>query len=325
MNEDVTRDRDFPWDREAVDDEPIDRETARKLGEIEQTRSAMHDTVEEIGDRLAPSAIVQNAKETVRDATVGKVEDMADSAGRMAYEAGTSAQQAGYGIVETIRRNPVPAALAGIGIAWLMTHRSNAPAGPASWSERRWATGPGRPAGMRRDGPDMTDRIGDVGNSIGRRASDVGEGVGQRVGEVGDTVGQRLERVGDRVGDMPDEVSYRARDLGEQARDLMEDSPLAVGAVAFALGTAIGAALPATRTERRMLGPATERAVDTAERTAKKALAGAEQDLRDAERETRSTGASTGTSGSGSGSGKSSKSRASSSGSTTASGSRPGS
>jgi hypothetical protein len=228
---------------------------------------------------------VENAKETVRDATVGKVEDMADSAGRMAYEAGTTAQQAGYGIVETIRRNPLPAAMAGIGIAWLMTHRSNAPAGPAYWDERRWSAGPRGRVDSRRNGPGVTERIGDVGDEIG-----------QRVGDVGDTVGQQLERAGDRLGDVPDEVSYRARDFGEQARTLMEDSPLAVGAAAIAVGTAIGAALPATRAERRMLGPATERAVDTAERTAKRALADAEQGLRDVEKESRSTGSATGTS-----------------------------
>jgi hypothetical protein len=311
VNEDTTRDRDVAWDtdavRDAVDDEPMDRETARKLGEIEQTRTAMHETVEEIGDRLAPSTIVQNAKETVRDATVGKVEDMADSAGRMAYEAGYTVQQAGSGILETIRRNPIPAAMAGIGIAWLMTHRSNASAGPTYWDERRWSAGPGSRFDRRQDGGrGMTERVGDVGDSIG-----------QRVGEVGDNVGQRLERVGDRFGDMPDEVSYRARDLGEQARTLMEDSPLAVGAAALAVGTAIGAALPATRAERRMLGPATERAVDTAERTAKKALADAEQGLRDVAQESRSSGASS------SGSGNSSTSRPRSSGSTAA-GSRPG-
>jgi hypothetical protein len=217
---------------------------------------------------------------------------MADSAGRMAYEAGYTAQQAGSGIVETIRRNPIPAAMAGIGIAWLMTHRSSAPAGPAYWDERRWSAGPPGRIDRRRDGPGVSERIGDVGESVG-----------QRVGEVGDTVSQRLERAGDRFGEMPDEVSYRARDLGAQARTLMDDSPLAVGAVALALGTAIGAALPSTRTERRMLGPATERAVDTAERTAKKALADAEQGLRDVEQESRTSGSST------SGSGQSSKSR----------------
>jgi hypothetical protein len=163
-------------------DEAIDHETAEKLGEIEQTREAMHDTVEEIGDRLAPSAIVQNAKDTVRDATVGKVEDMADSATQMFNEAGWTAQEAGYGIVETVRRNPIPAALAGIGIAWLVTHR----AAPRTTSWDR----PGRPD-RRYSGPYGS------GSDTGQRATydPMGgkvESVGQKVGEIGDRVGEQV-------------------------------------------------------------------------------------------------------------------------------------
>jgi hypothetical protein len=57
-------------------------------------------------------------------------------------------------------------------------------------------------------------------------------------------------------------VTYRVHDLSEQARSLIEESPLAVGAVAVAVGTAIGAALPSTSTERRVLRPATNRAIE---------------------------------------------------------------
>ncbi|HSL76044.1 MAG TPA: DUF3618 domain-containing protein, partial [Candidatus Limnocylindrales bacterium] len=50
-----------------------DRETVEKQMELEQTREELHETVEAIGDRLTPAAIAENAKQTVRDATVGKV------------------------------------------------------------------------------------------------------------------------------------------------------------------------------------------------------------------------------------------------------------
>jgi hypothetical protein len=223
-----------------------DPETAEKLGEIEQTRAAMHDTVEEIGDRLAPSTIVQNAKETVRDATVGKVEDMADSASQMFSDAGSTAQEAGYGIVETVRRNPIPAALAGIGIAWLVTHRASPQ--PRSWDRAGWSE-------RRRSGP----------YSSGLDTDDRG-----MTGSVGAKAGA--------VGEVPEEMGYRVHDLSEQARTLIQDSPLAVGAVAVAVGTALGAALPATSMERRVLRPATEKAIGTAEETATKALSDMERE-----------------------------------------------
>jgi Protein of unknown function (DUF3618) len=260
-------------------DEAIDHETAEKLGEIEQTREAMHDTVEEIGDRLAPAAIVQNAKDTVRDATVGKVEDMADSATQMFNEAGWTAQEAGYGIVETVRRNPIPAALAGIGIAWLVTHRASPRTTP--WD------GPGRPdrrySGPYGSGSDTGQRatddpMGGKVESVGQKVGEIGDRVGEKVGKGVDTLTGRAERVGDRVGEVPDQMGYRVQDLSEQARMLIQDSPLAVGAVAVAVGTALGAAVPATSMERRVLRPATEKAIGSAEETATKALSDMERD-----------------------------------------------
>jgi hypothetical protein len=256
-----------------------DPETAEKLGEIEQTRAAMHDTVEEIGDRLAPSTIVQNAKETVRDATVGKVEDMADSASQMFSDAGSTAQEAGYGIVETVRRNPIPAALAGIGIAWLVTHRASPQ--PRSWDRAGWSerrrSGP-YSSGLDTDDRGMTGSVGAKAGAVGEKVGEIGDRVGQKVGQGVDSLSEQAERVGDRVGEVPEEMGYRVHDLSEQARTLIQDSPLAVGAVAVAVGTALGAALPATSMERRVLRPATEKAIGTAEETATKALSDMERE-----------------------------------------------
>jgi ElaB/YqjD/DUF883 family membrane-anchored ribosome-binding protein len=65
-----------------------------------------------------------------------------------------------------------------------------------------------------------------------------------------ETVGaarEQVSHVGERVG-------YRARRVGDQAADFYNDYPLAAGAIAVALGAFVGAALPSTRQERRLLG-----------------------------------------------------------------------
>ncbi len=266
----------------------VDQETVEKVMEIEQTREEMHGTVEAIGDRLSPAAITQSAKETVREATVGKVEDMAQSASRVLDDAGMTALEARTSIVETIRQNPLPAAMAGIGLAWLVTHRSPA------YQTTRWQDSRRRQS-WENSGQDA---VGGGVAAVGDRASEIGDRVTGRVEDGVDAIGRRVDDVGQRVGEMPDEVRYRVYDLSEQARSLIEDSPLAVGAVAVAVGTAIGAALPSTATERRVLRPATDRAIDTAEQKATEAIDQAEQRMSEATSGQGASGTTRGRSGS---------------------------
>ena len=86
---------------------------------------------------------------------------------------------------------------------------------------------------------------------------------------------------------------------------------LAVGAVAVAVGTAIGAALPSTSTERRVLRPATNQAIEAAEQKATDALDQAEQRISDATSGSGRSETSQGRSASSSSTGSTSRSRSS--------------
>jgi len=86
--------------------------------EIEQTRSEMSDTIDAIQQQLSPSHLKEQAKEAVRDATIGRAQDMVSSAGESAKATGSS-------MLDMIKQNPVPAALAGIGLGWLWMKRPN--------------------------------------------------------------------------------------------------------------------------------------------------------------------------------------------------------
>ena len=61
---------------------------------------------------------ITGAQQSVRAATFGKVEDLATSIGDTMNDTRDT-------LVETIRQNPLPAALAGIGLAWLFMNRSS--------------------------------------------------------------------------------------------------------------------------------------------------------------------------------------------------------
>src|SRR3954452_4561438 len=99
------------WDATSGDVER-DPEAERIVTEIEITRVDMGATIDEIGHRLQPQTIADEARDKIREATVGRVERIVDDAGQ-------TATQTGNNLVSTIRQNPVPAALAGIGIGWL--------------------------------------------------------------------------------------------------------------------------------------------------------------------------------------------------------------
>jgi ElaB/YqjD/DUF883 family membrane-anchored ribosome-binding protein len=208
----------------------------------------MTGTVQAIGDRLDPANIVQDAKETVREATVGRVEHMTSNALETAGDTGS-------GILETIRQNPLPAAMAAIGIGLLVMNRSNGRS--AYRADRSWEGG-WRDADEYRTGygttPGMTERAGETLDQVGQKA-------GRVASEVRST-----------VGELPDQVGTTARDVSWNAQRVLEDNPLAVGAAAFAIGAAIGMALPETEVERNVLGQATDRAIDTAQRTASEAV-----------------------------------------------------
>ena len=281
------RDEQFDADEEA-DDPKVDA----LVDDIERTRSEMTETVDEIEYRLAPANIVNSAKETVREATVGRVEDMANMAADMASDAGYQAREAGSGIVDTIRRNPIPAALAGIGIGWLWMNRSSE---NTQWRrsyggrERRWSN---EPYDYR--SRSATPPLGDVGRKVGDRASsavdaaadardDLARKASRAVGSAGDTAGDVVDEARRVAGQVPEGLQDVTRDVGQTTQRVFEENPLAVGAAAVAVGAAIGMALPATRTERRVLGPTTERFVDQAQEAISKPLEQAEREVRKAE------------------------------------------
>jgi len=244
-------------------------EAARIEAEIVETREHMTGTVEAIGDRLDPATIIDDAKQTVRDATVGKVEDMTSTATDALSGAGSTVQDTGYGLLETVRQNPIPAALAGLGIAWLWTHRAS----------------PGSETGMARYSRASGDSAWDTGYGRGGARSpergNASEAIGDKVAAATESVGQRVAGMGDTVGRLPENVGGSAEGLTRQARRLIEESPLAAGAVALAVGAAISMALPATQMEREVLGPAGDRVLESVEAGATDALHNAQDEPRE--------------------------------------------
>jgi ElaB/YqjD/DUF883 family membrane-anchored ribosome-binding protein len=260
-----------------TDDAADDPEVEALVVDIETTRSQMSQTVDELGDRLAPSAVADRAGNAVREATVGKIEakvnDMTTAASDLVSNAGQTAQEAGGGIVETIRRNPVPAVMAGVGLGWLWMNRSQTSG--TTWSSGRRSYQSGWMAGD--DGWRRTDGgaswagrggstgSGGIGQKIGDRAQEASSAVGDAADSARRAAGNAVDDLGMNASRAAETVGMTASDAMAQAQQAVESNPLAFGALAVAVGTAIGLALPATQAEKRVMGNTGSRLIDQVE------------------------------------------------------------
>jgi len=226
-----------------------DPEAERIVAEIEVTRSDMSSTIDEIGHRLQPETIANEAKDKIREATVGRMERLVD-------DAGTTAQRTGNSVVETIRQNPVPAALAAIGAGWLALKMRDQ--GSSSYGDgRRYGTrngygreyGYGRGTGVGYDtGPgrgSQTPR--EVADQAVQRAQEVGSDV-QRVAQ------DAVEQTQARVHGAQEQAQGALQDAQYQVERTWNDNPLALGALALGVGAAVALAIPETQKERELMG-----------------------------------------------------------------------
>lgn len=247
------------------------RDTDEIRAEIRDTRERMSETLDELGTRLNPNRIKAHVKENIREATVGRVENMA----RQAQERVNATRD---GLLDTIRDNPIPAAMIGIGIGWMLFNGRRRHSDSYHGSHDTHLHGD---AGYIGDVSATTPRLiqddaaGGIGASISHDHNGVVDKVRNRIASVGDgassLVGTAQERVSDVAhrlthvtSDVADTTRYHASRVEERVSRTLQDSPLALGAVALAAGLAAGLAIPETEREQELLGPARDKLMNRA-------------------------------------------------------------
>jgi len=231
----------------AAEDRATEQRAAEIRSDIDQTRAEMSETVDAIQERLRPSNIVSSATESVRNATVGKVKDMARSARETLRGEGGADYGRGYRVMDRVRDNPIPTAIAAASVAWI------------AFSGRRPRPRM-RPAiyGSTRDGEafvretviaDPDDRESDFeydrAGMTARTQSTVGD------------FGRRMQRA--------------TSNAQTGVQRFIRENPLAAAAVAAAVGATIGLALPETERENQLMGEARDSVVDRAKEAARDA------------------------------------------------------
>jgi ElaB/YqjD/DUF883 family membrane-anchored ribosome-binding protein len=283
---------------------------------IERTRSEMAGTLGDIQKTLSPGQLVDQA--------LGYLDEKSG--------------QIGSTLMNTVRENPIPATLVGVGLAWLVTSGWTGSSG--GWRQSRYASMPrsGTRAGSygsvdyssrhmtagmsggyasgqssipehamgERAFTERRLRSGDrrMNSGAGSMPTWTGEdrrhgerraamGMGQRMGEVlgetksamghaaetvkhkaSETAGQMRETVGqvrEKASELTDEARQRALEMShrvqEQTRRLIDEQPLILGALGIAVGAALGASLPRTRQEDRLMGEARDELLHRADET----------------------------------------------------------
>ena len=252
----------------AYDDNP-DVRTREIREEIAQTRVEMSETIEAIQERLTPGNLAAQAGETVRNAATEKVKQMAHTAEHAAEQIRESS------FVETLRANPIPSAMIGIGAAWLML-KGRSQGGRA----RRYGEYPRYRVGAARDWRNETyvptavgtsgSTAGTSGSTLGSTGYDYGAGYSGDSGRVPEFGGDIRGYQGSSGGSYQGTGSYAGSHGSSYQRSSMSvdrvvrENPLAIGAAAALVGVAIGLSIPSTETENRVLGEARDSVVDRA-------------------------------------------------------------
>jgi hypothetical protein len=198
--------------------------------DIASTENEMSETIHEIQRRLSPRYIIDQTKESVR-------------------RTGVSTSQK---FITKVKENPIPAAMAGIGL-WLLM-RDNGHGGDG-YDTREMSD-------FRRfdyEEPSKVDRLKS-------KASDAIDEAREKVSDLAGTTKEKAADLAESTRETASHVAEAARrkafQARQQSRDLLRDSPLVAGLAALALGAMVAAVIPETEKENEMLGETRDELLD---------------------------------------------------------------
>jgi len=236
-------------------------ETDEIRGEIERTRVEMSETLGEIQDRLRPDHLLQQARDGVTEAAAGKVRTMMHSAGETAQTVATRARDTGSHLARYAQTHPLHVAIAVGAVTWWMLRNRDRSEEWYGATDTSW------------DDAEADDISYGEGRSlrakVGEYASTAKETVGEYASTARETVGEYAATARETAGEYAHAARLRARRASETTVDWVSANPVAAGAIALAVGAAIGMSIPATELEDRALGETRDQAWERASRAAR--------------------------------------------------------
>jgi len=183
----------------------------------------------------------------------------------------------------TLKNNPVPTVLTGVGLAWLAMNQ-NKPFQPGSTSS-------GSALGGKVS--QVVDQVSQAFSGAGDRlhgaadtARDHGQSLRSKAGDLSDRATDSLDatasQLTDKAHDVGQRVQEQASEVKGQFEQLLKEQPLVLAAIGIALGAALGAALPSTRKEDELMGQTRDDLADTLKSKGQEAYAVAKDTVKQA-------------------------------------------
>jgi hypothetical protein len=227
--------------------------------EAEATRAHIADTLDELRHRISPGQVVDQIVDYAREGS-----------------GGTFVRNLRSQVVN----NPVPVTLMGAGLAWLMM-ASRRPGRHRIGSGQSFGQAAGERAASVRDSmSEMGERTSaaasEFSDAVSETASGWAESARSAASDFSTRTRETSSRIQDRAGSAAASVAQSASGMRASAgaasrniADFFQEQPLVLAGLGLALGAAIGAALPSTRTEDELMGETSdtlkERVTATAE------------------------------------------------------------
>ena len=216
-------------EQETARDTENGKDPAELERDIDRTRASLGRTVDALERRLSPGELLDQALGMARE-----------QGGQFAANLGRS-----------VRNNPMPVILTGVGLAWMMAS-SNEPRAPLGYEDWSAANGRDTKGGLKSGVSSVKSAVG----AASERASRATDSVAHSIGSLGESLGESASDVGERVRMQSEQIRYGFDRL-------MQEQPLIVGAIGLAIGAALGAALPRTESEDQLLGRASDSVMDS--------------------------------------------------------------
>lgn len=286
--------------------EAVNEAVDHAMEQLKATLPTVTDQARDLAQQTIDHAILEaksairelgaQARDVARDATIGKVERMAqstsDKVGQLAQTTSDKAEQvaqtttvstkkAGSSLMTTIKQNPIPAALTGLGLGWMAMSgmgggaKSQSSGGSSSnektVQERTSDTGisfstptyTGQTSGTTNgdsgdSGMGATDKAKQTASAVTDQARDAASTVTGQAKETASTVTGQAKETASTVTEQVSQISTRLRQT-------LKDKPLALGMVAVAVGSAAGMAVPVSQRETQVFGESRDKLMEKAQ------------------------------------------------------------